>query len=68
MPSLFKVVGPRQNNQTKFSHAEFHFFKTVANSTKLHNVYMYVKTATKSPFPFATLRLHDVKKLWDIQF
>ena len=38
MPSLFKVVGPRQNNQTKFSHAEFHFFKTVANSTKLHNI------------------------------
>ena len=51
MPSLFKVAGPRQNNQTKFSHAKFHFFKTVANSTKLHNVFaLSLKQPQKAPF------------------
>ena len=76
MPSLFKVVGPRQNKQTEFSHAEFNFFQNCCN---FHKTAQYdcpvVKTAAKSPFSFATLHCmtswsmtYVSLKNWDIQF
>ena len=69
MPSLFKGVGPRRNKQTKFSLAEFNFFQNCCNVHKTAQCVCPVfKTAVKSPFSFATLHLHDAKKLWDIQF